>query len=70
MSSSAVDDQERRIREIFDDLNERPRLSLRISMEDADAFAVAAILRRKAADIHDLWRFLSTVGLSFEDWRR
>jgi hypothetical protein len=65
--TGAIEDQERRIGEVLQQLNQRPRSCLGVPLIDAQPFAAATVLRGKAADIHELRRSLTAVALSLED---
>jgi hypothetical protein len=65
--ASAIEDEERRIGEVFQQLNQRPRLCLGVALIDAQPFAAASVLRGEAADLHELRRWLTAVALSLEE---
>ena len=61
--TGAIEDEERRIGEVFQQLNQRPRLCLGVALIDAQPFAAASVLRGEAADIHELRRGRAPIGV-------
>ena len=53
MPSGAIDDEERRIRDVLQELSQRPRVRLPVPVVNAEPFAMTAVLTGEAADIHE-----------------
>src|SRR5882672_4104440 len=53
MPPGTIDDEKRRIREVLQELNQRPRVRLAVPLVNAESLAVTAIFACKAADIHE-----------------